>query len=146
MGGRRGGAYLRLGRGNFLFHDKSRRDQTDESFADCALRKAEVRIKGDDPSMTDACQYDESDYNYLHRRWEERGWHYWYEHTENGHTLILSDDSTDAAPIDGERSDLPFQSAARATEADALGEWTPLRPRRPGRVALAALHANNPAP
>ena len=35
----------------------------------------------------------ESDYNYLHRRWEALGWHYWYEHREDGHTLVLSDNT-----------------------------------------------------
>jgi type VI secretion system secreted protein VgrG len=35
-----------------------------------------VVILGEDPPMTDACQWNESDYNYLHRRWEANGWHY----------------------------------------------------------------------
>lgn len=27
---------------------------------------------------------------------EDAGWYYWYEHTENSHTLIISDDSLSA--------------------------------------------------
>jgi type VI secretion system secreted protein VgrG len=89
-------AYLRLRRDNYLFHGKSVLDQTEEIFSDYMVRDAQFRIAGEDLRMTDACQYDESDYNYLHRRWEDLGWHYWYEHRADGHILILCNDSTRA--------------------------------------------------
>ena len=139
-------AYLRLRRDNYLIHNKTVRDQTDAIFADYDLRKSEMRIAGPDPVMTDACQYGESDYNYVHRRWEEKGWHYWYEHDASGHTLILSDDSTQAATIDGERTDIPFQRAAGSKEDDALGEWTPVRRLVPGSVALSSFDFKKPRP
>ncbi len=137
-------AYLRLRQDNYLFHNKTLIQQTDEIFADYRLRASELRIHGDDPEMTDACQYGESDYNYLHRRWEQAGWHYWYEHTASGHTLILSDDSTRAAPIDGQRADIPFQRAAGAKEDDALGEWTPVRNVMAASFALSSFNFKDP--
>ena len=138
-------AYLRLRRDNYLFHDMSIQDQSDDIFGDYAVRKSEFRINGADPIMTDACQYDESDYNYLHRRWEEKGWFYWYEHTAAGHTLILSDDSTAAAPIDGP-AHIPFNRAAGTEEDDALGEWTPVRRLVPAKYALSSFNFKSPKP
>ncbi len=115
---------LRLRRDNDLFHNMTVKDQTDDIFSDYGVRKSEFRVGGPDPVMKDACQYDDSDYNYVHRRWEEKGWFYWYEHTAGGHTLIISDDSTAAAPMDGP-GHIPFNRAAGVEEDDALGEWTP---------------------
>lgn len=138
-------AYLRLRRDNYLFHNMSVLDQTDDIFADYPVRNSELRISGVDPVMTDACQYDESDYNYLHRRWEANGWFYWYEHTASGHSLILSDDSVAAAPIDG-CSDIPFQSAAGSLEDDGMAEWTPVRSLVPAVVALSSFDFKKPRP
>ncbi len=66
-------AYLRLRRDNYLFHGKTLIEQTEEIFADYLVKDAQLTISQGDAAYTDAVQYDESDYNYLHRRWEERG-------------------------------------------------------------------------
>ncbi len=139
-------AYLRLRRDHYLFHHKTLCQQTDEIFADYPLRASQMRIGGDDPAVTFACQYGESDYNYLHRRWEQKGWLYWYEHTAGGHTLILSDDSTQGAPIDGARTDISFQAEAGASEDDALSEWTPVRRLVPGSVVVSSFDFKDPRP
>ena len=55
-------------------------------------------------------QKNETDYNHLHRRWEARGWHYWYEHRADGHTLWLADDSSLAELIDGEDGGMRFHA------------------------------------
>jgi type VI secretion system secreted protein VgrG len=87
-------AYLRMRRDNYLFHGMNALEQTEDIFADYAtVRDWQVRIQGEIPAVTDQCQWDESDYNYLHRRWEALGWHYWYEHREDGHSLVLANDS-----------------------------------------------------
>ncbi|MFZ6748482.1 type VI secretion system Vgr family protein [Undibacterium sp. Ren11W] len=138
-------AYCRLRRDNYLFHDKTLLDQTEEIFGDYPVRDSELRISND-PAFTDAMQFDETDYNYLHRRWEQQGWFYWYEHRADGHTLILSDDSTQAAPIDGFKSEIPFQRAAGSQEDDAIGDWSPVRHIVPGSVALSSFDFKNPNP
>ncbi|MES2739952.1 MAG: type VI secretion system tip protein TssI/VgrG [Pseudomonadota bacterium] len=139
-------AYLHLRRDNYLFHNKTVRDQTDEIFADCPLRASELHIAGADPVMTDACQYDESDYNYLHRRWEQMGWHYWYEHSATGHTLMLSDDTTLAKPIDGESCAIPFKRHAGAKEDDGISDWCAVRRLMPASVVLASFDFKQPRP
>jgi type VI secretion system secreted protein VgrG len=139
-------AYLRLRRDNYLFHNKTVLEQTDEIFADYPICTSKLLISGEDPKITFACQYDESDYNYLHRRWEQMGWHYWYEHTASGHTLVLSDDSTRAEAIDGVRDDIPFQSEAGSNEDDGLASFRPVRRLVPASVALSSFDFKKPRP
>lgn len=68
--------FLSLRKDSHLFHGKSLRDQTAEIFQDYGYHAQwSWRVKGDDPVMTDACQFDETDFNYLSRRWEAAGWH-----------------------------------------------------------------------
>ena len=82
-------AFLRYRHDNYLFHGKTLEQQTTEIFDDYEVRDWKAVQLSNDAPMTDASQYAESDYNYLHRRWEAQGWSYWYEHKKDGHTLML---------------------------------------------------------
>lgn len=139
-------AYLKLRRDNYLFHGHTLQEQTASIFGDYStLPQWECQVQGPDPAMTDACQFDESDHNYLHRRWEAAGWCYWYEHTEQGHTLVLSDSTVNAPVIDGEGT-VPFQRHGGAVEEDGLGEWSPVRSIAPASVALGGFNFKHPVP
>jgi len=136
--------YLSLRKDNYLFHNKTLREQTDILFKDYGAHADwDSRVRGDDPAMTDACQFDESDFNYLSRRWEAAGWIYWYEHGATGHKLILSDDSTYADPIDGD-AEIPFQRHGGSAEEDGIGDWSPVRQIMPGSVTLAKFNFKSP--
>jgi type VI secretion system secreted protein VgrG len=138
--------YLSLRKDNYLFHGKALRQQTESIFADYSvLPDWDCRIQGEDPPMTDACQFDETDHNYLHRRWEAAGWHYWYEHTAQGHKLVLSDDSRYADVIDG-AAEVRFQSQGGAIEEDGIAQWSPVRSIAPSSVALTAFNFKRPVP
>ena len=113
-------AFLRRRRDNYLFHRKTVREQTELIFADYDMADWAPRHLGPDPQMTDACQFSETDHNYLHRRWEALGWHYWYEHRADGHTLVLCGDSTQAEPCDGPGS----MSWEGTTGVRRCGLWT----------------------
>ena len=142
-------AYLKLRMDNYIFHGMTLSDQTKDIFADYpGVVDWEYRVKSGsaDKPMTMATQYAESDHNYLHRRWEAAGWHYWYEHTASGHKLILSDDSTQGAPIDGASPEVRFQRHAGSTEEDAIGEWTPVRRLVASKVALSSFDFKHPLP
>lgn len=138
-------AFLRQRRDNYLFHGKTLLDCTRETFADYPQQSVAFRISGPDPLFTDACQYEESDYNHLHRRWEAQGWFYFYEHHAKGHTLVLCDDSTQLAPIDGTAS-IPFQDMAGSLEDDGIHEWVPVRRFVPSKVALSSFDFKQPRP
>ncbi|WP_296953068.1 type VI secretion system Vgr family protein [uncultured Massilia sp.] len=138
--------YLSLRKDNYLFHHKALRDQTAGIFADYStLPDWDCRLLGDDPPMTDACQYDETDHNYLHRRWEAAGWHYWYEHTPAGHKLVLGDDTRGADPIDGD-GEVRFQRHGGASEEDGIAQWSPVRNIAASSVALSGFDFKHPVP
>ncbi|WP_426209804.1 type VI secretion system Vgr family protein [Massilia sp. TWP1-3-3] len=138
--------YLALGKDNYLFHNKTLREQTESIFSDYAAHANwDLRLSGDDPAMTDAMQFGESDHNYLHRRWEAAGWHYYYKHTDRGHKLVLSDDSTQADPIDGD-PEIRFHRHGGSLEEEAISEWSSARQIMPSSVTLAAFDFKQPVP
>jgi len=120
-------AFLHLRRDNFLFHQASVQDQTASIFGDYEAQDWSWRVQGADPVMTDACQFGETDYNYVHRRWEHMGVFYWYEHREDGHTLVLADDSgAQCTPIDGAPT-MQWQDEAGSLDDDGIHRLVPLR-------------------
>lgn len=136
--------YLALRKDSYLFHDANLRQQTASIFSDYGAHAVwDFQVYGDDAAMTDACQFNETDSNYLHRRWEAAGVHYRYEHDERGHTLVLGDDSTRAAPIDGDPA-IRFHLHGGAEEEDAISEWSPVRFIEPSSVTLGAFDFKRP--
>jgi type VI secretion system secreted protein VgrG len=138
--------FLSLRKDNYLFHGKSLREQTESIFGDyAAYPQWEWRVTGDDPPVTDACQFDETDFNYLSRRWEAAGLYYWYEHAADGHKLIVSSDSTQAPVIDG-GAEVRFHGEGGASEEDAIDRWSPVRQTMPASVALSNFNFKSPMP
>jgi type VI secretion system secreted protein VgrG len=141
-------AFARLRKDNVSFHGKSVIELTELTFAHYREADWHAAIVGDFPRMTCANQYDETDYNHLHRRWEDLGLHYWYEHRADGHTLWLSDRSTLAQPIDptgiDDSSTMPFRDKAGSLEDDGIREWSPVRRIGSGQTTLASFDYKNP--
>ncbi|NHZ83501.1 type VI secretion system tip protein VgrG [Massilia sp. CCM 8695] len=138
--------YLSMRKDNYLFHNTTLYQQTASIFGDYGgVALWDWRVKGANGVMTDACQFDESDRNYLERRWVNAGILYWFEHTESGHTLVLSDDSSAAEPVDGS-VEIPFQRHAGAAAEDGIHQWSPGRTIQQGTVALASYDFKSPRP
>lgn len=138
--------YLSYRKDSFLFHDATLRQQTASTFSDYGAHAVwDSRVRGADVAFTDACQFNESDSNYLHRRWEAAGIHYYYEHDLKGHKLILADDSTRAEPIEGD-CEIRFHQHGGAQEEDAVSEWSPVRFIEPASVTLRAFDFKDPRP
>ncbi|MDR2880307.1 MAG: type VI secretion system tip protein VgrG [Azoarcus sp.] len=138
-------AFLKLRQDNYLFHDKTISDQTAEIFKDYPLADYEIRINGADAPLTLATQWQESDYNYLQRRWEDRGWHYWYEHRPDGHTLVLSDDSQLAEAIDA-NPHVRYHDSKTLDDGDAIAEWSPIRHLASTAYTHSSFDFKNPTP
>ncbi|MGX5874243.1 type VI secretion system Vgr family protein, partial [Burkholderia gladioli] len=120
--------YLRYGRHNRLFLDRNLRRQTEAVFEDYGnLPDWAWHVGEDDPPVKMACQFGEHDHNYVHRRWEQAGLRYGYEHRENGHRLIVADPGRPAPPIDGDTHEIRFHSGMGAQEADSILSWSPFQ-------------------
>ncbi|MDN4052315.1 type VI secretion system Vgr family protein [Massilia sp. YIM B02763] len=138
--------FLSLRKDNYLFHNKTMREQTEIIFRDYGTYPQwDWHVTGDDPVMTDACQFDETDFNYLSRRWEAAGWYYWYEHDATGHKLIVSSDSTQAPALDG-GAEVRFHGESGAVEEDAIDRWSPVRQTMPSSVALNGFNFKDSRP
>lgn len=140
-------AYLKLRKDACLYHGKTVREQTEAVFAEYGTHADwDIRVAGDDAPITMACQFGETDHNYLHRRWEAMGWYYWYEHTATGHKLVLADDSTRAQPVDGPTAEIRFQKHGGSVEEEGIGAWSPTRRIVAGRTLLSSFDFKRPLP
>ncbi len=138
--------YLDLRKDNYLFHNATLAQQTASIFSDYATHAVwDHRLRGADEAMTDACQFDESDANYLQRRWEAAGWHYFHEHGSEGHKLVLSDNTTYAEPIEGDPQ-IRLLRHGGAQEEDAISEWSAIRQIIPSTMSLSAFDFKSPTP
>lgn len=140
-------SYLRLKQDNVAFHDLGVLALTAKICEQYIKRDWRHRVAATDAPITYSCQHNESEHNFLHRHWEARGWFYFYEHRADGHSLVLCDDSTrTAAPIDGERTDIPFQDEAGSTEDDGIHRWSPAHRIGPDKVTAVSFNFKHPRP
>lgn len=119
-------AFLELRHDCATFQRMTLSEISEKTFEQYLARDYRFHLSHAETDITLAIQYNESDFNHLHRRWEAAGLHYWYEHRHDGHTLVLSDDSTLAEPVDGD-STIEYQSEAGAAEEDGIRAWSPAR-------------------
>jgi len=140
-------AYTRLRRNNRLFHAQTVRAQAETIFAGYgALPEYDWKVAGEQPQFTTATQWDETDHNYLCRRWEAAGYSYWYEHTAEGHLLQVCDNTCTAEPIDGPSPGIRFHGAGGAVEEDAFGAWSALRQWASGQATVSGFDFKHPHP
>ncbi|HEX8606669.1 MAG TPA: type VI secretion system tip protein TssI/VgrG [Pseudoduganella sp.] len=127
-------------------------EMTETTFAHYKEHDWKIRMRRDDPRITCMNQYNETDYNHLHRRWEAAGLHYWYEHRLDGHTLWLTDDSTLANAIDAcglrdvEPGTIPYRAAAGSAVGDGIHQWQPVRRVGSASITLGSFDFKNPFP
>lgn len=76
-------------------------------------------VQGDHPARKYCVQYDESDFGFMCRLMEEAGIYYYYEHTADGHTMVLVDSSN--AHRDSAVTPLVYNPANRVGIGGAYG-------------------------
>ncbi len=115
-------------------------------------QERDYRFNLTDPVLRLSCanQYNETDYNHLHRRWEALGLHYAYEHRADGHTLCLADNTAFAPWIDmgkeGVTGEMVFRSESGADEGDGIKTWQPVRHIGSATLTLSSFDYKKPHP
>jgi type VI secretion system secreted protein VgrG len=141
-------AFARLRKDNASFHGKSVQQITEATLKHYRQADWHMHVFEEDPPLTVANQYNETDYNHLHRRWEARGMHYWYEHRFDGHKLMLSDKSFHNEPIDATSYDdvdvIAFHDKSGSLEDDGIHLWSASRRLGSGTTTLASVDYKNP--
>jgi type VI secretion system secreted protein VgrG len=144
-------AFAKLRHDSVSFLGQSVIELTEATFALYDQHAWNTVLTQDYPVLSCANQYNETDYNHLHRRWEAHGLHYWYEHHADGHILWLADDSSLCPTIDSMGSGengaaMSFRSASGAQEADGVREWQAVRRLGSGAMTLSSFDYKKPAP
>jgi type VI secretion system secreted protein VgrG len=132
-------------RDHYIFHNKTLVGTLEELFADYGPYNDHKFVLAN-PGATETfrVQYDESDANYFNRRCEEKGWSYWFDHRADGHTLIISDDTTTQASAIEPIAQVRFQGGNVKEKVDTIDQWNGQRSLQPSKVAVQSFDFKQP--
>ncbi len=113
-------------------------------FALCpALSHHEFRLSKPQKRYTYITQYRETDFNFVQRLLEEEGMFYYFEHTAEGHTMIICDDSS-ILPALPEQPQIRFHTASVTENADSITKWSGDRQLQAGKMAVQTFDYRQP--
>ncbi|WP_439857537.1 type VI secretion system Vgr family protein [Pseudomonas syringae] len=127
-----------------IFQGNTVEEVVTQVFAMCtAFSKHEFRLSKPLKRYTYITQYRESDFNFVQRLLEEEGMFYYFEHTAEGHTMIICDDSTTLVPLP-EQPQIRFHSASVTEIADSITDWNGDRRLQSGKMAVQTFDYRQP--
>jgi len=144
-------AFAKLRKNCAVFLERTVVEITEEIFTQYPQRDWKLELYNEYEPLSCAIQYEETDHNHLHRRWEDLGLHYWYEHRADGHTLWIGDMTQMARPIESGGNvdvsdEIPFRRNAGSGEADGIHEWQTVRQIGPGSTTIGGFNYKWPRP
>lgn len=85
-----------------IFQDMNVQDIIDQVLSDASIVSDSYRfeLNGTHPTREYCVQYRETDLNFIFRLMEEEGIFYFFEHSENGHVMVISDNASVFTPIE----------------------------------------------
>ncbi|HEX8700329.1 MAG TPA: type VI secretion system tip protein TssI/VgrG, partial [Myxococcaceae bacterium] len=107
-----------------IFQELSAPDIVKAVFKDAGLEERHFRwvLEGSYPKREYCVQYDESEWDFVCRLLEEEGIWFTFEHSADGHTMVLSDASGTAETM--EPASLPFRfDVGRGGDAVSVWDW-----------------------
>jgi type VI secretion system secreted protein VgrG len=129
----------------FIWHDKSAMDIVQE-----VLRKRDVDFRNaasSNSAKLEYCvQYRETDFNLVSRLMEQHGVYYFFEHTKDGHKMVLADAPSSHQPLPASAS---INYATKRTgalhfEKRRIYSWSSSRRFRTGKVTLRDYNFKKP--
>ena len=131
-------------RDHYIFHNQTLVATLEELFADYSqFKDVKFTVANPGPVETFRVQYDETDFNYFNRRCEEKGWSYWFEHRADGHTLVISDNTTQAPAMEPVVY-VRFQGGNVKEKVDTIDQWNGARTLQPSKVAVQSFDFKQP--
>ncbi|WP_069942595.1 type VI secretion system Vgr family protein [Pseudomonas putida] len=127
-----------------IFQDKTTEQIVSEVFAYyLSLAEYEFRLNQSLKPISYCTQYQESDLNFVLRLLEQEGLFFTFEHSQEGHRMIISDDSSMLPQL--ERQPLiRFHSASVTETADSITAWSSVRRMQPTRLTLKSFDYKQP--
>ncbi|KJZ43076.1 MULTISPECIES: type VI secretion system tip protein VgrG [Pseudomonas] len=128
-----------------IFQGCTVEDVVTQVFALCtAFSRHEFRLSKPLKHYTYITQYRESDFNFVQRLLEEEGMLYYFEHTAEGHTMIICDDSSTLVPLP-EQPQIRFHTASVTETADSITQWSGNRQLQSGKIAVQTFDYRQPS-
>ena len=84
-------------------------------------------------------QYRETDFNFVSRLMEQEGIYYYFEHTAEGHTMVLVDSVDSHEPCAGPYSSIPFvlqSGSSGALDTEYVNHWQLTNSLQPGKTTI----------
>jgi len=137
-----------LYRENQLFLDKTVPDIIEEILKQAGLttKDYELKLTRNYPKWEYICQYKETDLNFISRWMEREGIYYYFEHTDEGEKLIITDSSTAHTEIQGE-STIPYSppSALIPEEEEVIKTFMCRQKVLPKKIVLKDYNYRKPS-
>ena len=116
---------LGLGLNTRLWQNKSVKEIIQSVFEQAGMSKFKTDKLTAGLKPREYCvQYRESDFNFVSRLMEEEGIYYFFEHTSEGHTLVLVNEPSHHAPIDGLSQANYYPAGEKDRDEPHLWSWS----------------------
>ncbi|WP_298436899.1 type VI secretion system tip protein TssI/VgrG [Geobacter sp.] len=103
------------------------------------------RLKSDYPKRRYCTQYGESDFHFICRILEEEGIFFFFEHTEDSHTIVFSDTEIAYTPIEGE-DEISFNyDSGMVAERETIQSFAYNRAICPGKITHTNYNFKRPS-
>jgi type VI secretion system secreted protein VgrG len=127
-----------------IFQGNTVEEVVTQVFALCpAFSRHEFRLTKPQKRYTYITQYRETDFNFVQRLLEEEGMFYYFEHTAEGHTMIICYDSSTLVPLP-EQPQIRFHTASVTETADSITQWSGNRQLQSGKIAVQTFDYRQP--
>lgn len=127
-----------------IFQNQSVEQVISSVFADYTpLAQYEFRLLGDLPSRSYITQYRESDLNFVLRLLESEGLFFYFEHSADQHTLIITDASNLLKPLP-QQPTIRYHSTSINETADSIFRWSGHRQLQSGKIAVQTFDYKQP--
>jgi type VI secretion system secreted protein VgrG len=119
-----------------IFQQLTVPDIIEKIFRDLGFSDFAMRLQGNYDKRDYCVQYRETDFNFVSRLMEEEGIHYFFEHENGKHTLVLADAPQENKPCPGQRSARYQLSGDGWLEEDVITGIEMTQEIRPAKYAL----------
>ncbi len=109
---------LELTQHNQVFLKMSLPEILDSVLKECGVRQYDIRFTGEHPKMEYVCQYNETHFNFISRWMEHSGVYYFFDETDNGEKLIITDSKIAHTPLSSQA--FPFRQASGMDDGEKL--------------------------
>ncbi len=128
-----------------IFQNKTLPELLKQIFKENGYTDFELRLKGDFAPRDYCVQYRESDLNFVSRLMEEEGIFYFFEHTQEKHTLILGNDLSAIKVSAGQPKARYDGITGGWKDDDVISEWMQEREVRPGVFTMTDYNFETPS-